>query len=87
MDPSFTHPLIVVDARGPGEWIVSLRGGDRSLHVYRLAPADWLVSEVGRANEGRGIDLRQAIAALSPGVPSPDWWSLAARALEESEEP
>ncbi len=86
MDPSFAHPLFVVDKRGPGEWIVSLPGGDRSLHVYRLAAADWLVSEVGRANEGRGTDLRQAVDALSLGVLSPEWWSMAALALEDGEE-
>ncbi len=85
MDPSFANPLIAVDTCDAGEWIVSLRGGDRSLHIYRLAPGDWLVSEVGRANEGRGTGLRQALAALSRGAPSPDWWGLVARALEDAE--
>ncbi len=75
-------PQVVVDGRAPGEWIVGLPSGGRSLHVYRLAPADWLVSEVGRPSEGRGTDLRQALAALSAGLASPDWWDLVAGALD-----
>lgn len=47
----------------------------RSLHVYRLAAADWLVSEVGRTTEGRGSDLRRALADLSARVPGPGWWA------------
>jgi hypothetical protein len=57
------------------------------LHVYRLAPTDWLVSEVGRGSEGRGRNLRQALAALSAGVSSPDWWDLAVGVLDDEEEP
>ena len=73
---------LVVDARGPGEWIVRVHPHGRSLHVYRLAPADWLVAEVGRGNEGRGRDLQQALAALSAGVSPPDWWDAVAEALD-----
>jgi hypothetical protein len=76
----------LVDVRGQGEWIVGVPAEGRSLHVYRLAPADWLVSEVGRGSEGRGTDLRQALAALAAGVPSPDWWEVLAAALEGDEE-
>jgi len=50
--------------------------------TYRLASADWLVSEVGRGNEGRGRDLQQALAALSAGVSPPDWWDAVAEALD-----
>jgi hypothetical protein len=73
---------VLVDARGPGEWIVGVPAGTRSLHVYRLTPADWLVSEVGRGSEGRGTDLGQALAALSAVVSSsPDWWEAVAGTL------
>jgi len=78
---------IVIDARGPGEWIVGAPSRGRSLHVYRLAPADWLVSEVGRGSEGRGADLKQALAALSAGIPSPDWWDVVAGACDGEEHP
>ncbi len=73
---------LVVDARGPGEWIVGAHPQGRSLHVYRLASADWLVSEVGRGSEGRGRDLQQALAALSARVPPHDWWDAVAEALD-----
>ncbi len=73
---------LVVDVRGPGEWIVGVRPHGRSLHVYRLASADWLVSEVGRGNEGRGGDLQQALTALSARVSAPDWWDAVAEALD-----
>lgn len=76
---------LVIEVRGPGEWIVGAPEGGRSLHVYRLAPADWLVSEVGRENEGRGEDLGQALAALSVGAPPPGWWGLLWGALESSD--
>ena len=56
---------LAVDARGSGEWIVAIPDEARSLHVYRLAPGDWLVSEVGRSSEGRGRDLREALTKLS----------------------
>jgi len=65
---------VVVDERAAGEWIVSLPGGGRSLHVYLLQPSDWLVSEVGRGNEGRGASLDEALAALYAGrVPATHW--------------
>jgi hypothetical protein len=85
--PPSLDQRILVDVGGPGEWIVSLPAGGRSLHVYRLAHADWLVSEVGRGNEGRGTDLRRALAALSADVLSPDWWESVAAALDGGEEP
>jgi hypothetical protein len=78
---------VVVDVRGPSEWIVGVPAGGRSLHVYRLAPADWLVSEVGRGSEGRGADLKQALAALSAGASYPEWWEAVAGALEGDGEP
>lgn len=73
---------IVVEATGPGEWIVGAPPGGRSLHIYRIAPGDWLVSEVGRGNEGRGADIAQALAVLSPGESAPDWWSSVAGLLD-----
>ena len=63
----------IVDDRGPGEWIVNVPERGRPLHVYRLGPADWLVSEVGRGNEGRGPDLKHALAALSARVWPAEW--------------
>lgn len=78
---------IVVEPRGPGEWIVDGPVGGRSLHVYRLAAADWLVSEVGRGNEGRASGLREALAMLSAGVSSPEWWDLVAEALFPAAQP
>jgi len=82
---------LVIDVRGPGEWIVGTPAGGRSLHVYRLARGDWLVSEVGRGNEGRGRDLQQALAALSAGWSTgarvPDWWGLLAETLDGSADP
>ncbi len=77
---------VVIDVRGPGEWIVDTPAGGRSLHVYRLAPADWLVSEVGCGNEGRGRNLEQALAALSAEDSSPDWWDLLADMLDGSKQ-
>jgi hypothetical protein len=65
---------LVIEARGRGEWIVSASDGGRPLHLYRMPGGDWLVSEVGRGNEGRGADLTQALAALGAGVRAPDWW-------------
>jgi len=86
MDPSSLDQPVLVDVRGEGEWIVSVPASDRSLHIFRLAPSDWLVSEVGRANEGRGTDLKQALAALSNGAPTPDWWRLVVGTLDPGEE-
>jgi hypothetical protein len=74
---------VVLDVRGPGEWIVSSPEGGAALHVYRLPAGDWLVSEVGRRSEGRGADLRQALAALAGDSTPPDWWGVAAEALGE----
>jgi hypothetical protein len=73
---------VLVDVRGPGEWIVGVPGSRRSLHVYRLERADWLVSEVGCGNEGRGSDLTEALAALSAAIQPPDWWELVPRVLD-----
>jgi sarcosine oxidase gamma subunit len=81
LQPPSSDESIVVDVRGPGEWIVGAPSGERSLHVYRLAPGDWLVSEVGHESEGRGTDLRQAITVLSAGGSSPDWWGAVPEAL------
>ena len=60
--------------------------GGRSLHVYMLEDHDWLVSEVGRGNQGRGTDLRTALSELSGGATLPDWWDLAVSALSASGE-
>ncbi len=76
---------LLIEVRGRGEWIVDSPAGGRSLHVYRLAPSDWLVSEVGRDSEGRGSDLRQALAALSAGVSAPDWWELLVDTLDRGQ--
>jgi hypothetical protein len=76
---------LLVDVCGPGEWVVRPSACGRSLHVYRLARTDWLVSEVGRDNEGRGNDLEQALAALAVGVRSPGWWKAVAKSLNGGE--
>ena len=78
------HQGVVVEVRGPGEWIVGAPTGGRRLHVYRVAADDWLVSEVGRRNEGRGADLTRAITALSGDGPACDWWRLVPAALEDA---
>jgi hypothetical protein len=75
---------LLVDVRGAGEWIVSASEGERSLHVYRLESDDWLVSEVGCANEGRGANLRQALAALPVDLPPPQWWTLVPGTLDSA---
>jgi hypothetical protein len=75
---------IVVEVWGPGEWIVSSPEGVRSLHVYRLAAADWLVSEVGRTTEGRGSDLQRALADLSSRGACPRWWGYVAADFSKS---
>jgi hypothetical protein len=72
---------VLVDARGPGEWIVFSPEGGRSLHVYRLEPCDWLVSEVGVGNEGRGRDLQRALRMLATAGAPPDWWDAVVGAL------
>ena len=73
---------VVVEAGGPGEWIVGASAGGRRLHVYCVAPDDWLVSEVGLGNEGRGTDLARALGALAGTRPPRDWWRLVPAALE-----
>jgi hypothetical protein len=78
---------VLVDVRGPGEWVVGTPTDGRSLHVYKLGRADWLVSEVGRDTEGRGPDLQRALAALSAGVRAPDWWNAVAQSLNGTEPP
>jgi hypothetical protein len=78
----FSDNRVIVDVRGPGEWILSVPDSGRSLHVYRLEHTDWLVSEVGYGNEGRGSNLKQALAALSVHIPSPDWWELVPGVLD-----
>jgi hypothetical protein len=77
---------VVVDECGPGEWIVDVPRHDRPLHVFRLGPADWLVSEVGRSSEGRGGDLSRALAALADGATLVGWGPLVADALDAGEE-
>ena len=77
------HQDVAVEVRGPDEWIAGAPTGGRRLHVYRVAADDWLVSEVGRRNEGRGADLAQAITALGWDGPACDWWRLVPAALED----
>ncbi|MGO9973567.1 MAG: hypothetical protein ACLP01_12340 [Solirubrobacteraceae bacterium] len=76
LQPDFSESdqPVVVDARGDDEWIAGLATGARSLHIYRLGAGEWLVSEVGRDNEGRGSSLKQALVALSAGTAAPAWW-------------
>jgi hypothetical protein len=78
------HQGVLVEIRGPGEWIVGAPTGGRRLHVYRVADDDWLVSEVGRRNEGRGADLARAITALGGDGPARDWWPFVPAALEDA---
>lgn len=59
--------------------------GGRALHVYTLGRADWLVSEVGRDTEGRGSNLRRALAALLAGVRAPEWLNAIAESLNGGE--
>ena len=67
---------LAVELRSAGEWIVGRDGGDRRLHVYRLGADDWLISEVGRQNEGRGANFKQALIALA-AVGWPAEWAAA----------
>jgi sarcosine oxidase gamma subunit len=76
--PEVQH--IVVEPCGPGEWIVDVPGLRRALDVYQLAPCDWLVSEVGRDNEGRGADLIAALTVLFAGSSLDLWGPLVAGA-------
>jgi hypothetical protein len=69
-----------VHSRGPDEWIVDAPAWERPLHIYRLSARDWLVSEVGRRNEGRGSDFAAALHALRPGDSGAEWSRLAANA-------
>jgi len=73
---------IVLDVRGPGEWIVTTPAEGHALHIYTLSPGDWLVSEVGRDSEGRGANLSRALYALSAGAAAPEWWELVVDALD-----
>lgn len=67
----------------PGEWIAGIGEGVRPLHVYRLASEDWLVSEVGRAAQGRGGRLCDALVRLAATtVPMPGWWARVADAID-----
>jgi hypothetical protein len=73
---------LTIELRAPGEWIVSADGAVRALHIYRLAPSDWLVSEVGRGNESRGPALADALAALAAGGVTLAWWRDVVTALD-----
>lgn len=77
------HQGLVVEARGPGEWIVGAPTGGRRVHVYRVAGDDWLVSEVGRGTEGHVVDVAQALTALAASGSSRDWWRFLPAALED----
>ena len=83
--PSSNDDTLVVDARGVEEWIVRPPSPGRALHVYRVAAGDWLVSEVGRANEGRGADVEQALTALAEVQEPARWWRAVPRALEDAD--
>ena len=85
-DPA-DHQPVFVEVPGPGEWIVGAPTGGRPPHIYRVAPDDWLVSEVGRDNEGRGTDLAAALAALSDTSSAPNWWSAVPSVLDDEDEP
>jgi hypothetical protein len=74
-----TEP-VVVETAAEDEWIVGARA-HRALHVYRFPGTGWLVSEVGRVNEGRGVSLKDALAALAGDSPAPDWWRSVPEAL------
>lgn len=86
---SESDPQVLIDARGSGEWIVSApAGGGPALHVYRLGEADWLVSVVGRGDEGRGRTLHQALEALAAALPAPEgseWWAAVPALIDEGE--
>jgi len=81
------HQPLVVEVPGPGEWIVGAPMGGRQLHIYEVAPGDWLVSEVGRNNEGRGADVAGALAALSDSSSAPSWWRSVPSLLDSGDEP
>jgi hypothetical protein len=83
--PSSNDDTVVVDVHGVGEWIVRPLSSGRALHVYQVAPGDWLVSEVGRANEGRGADVGQALTALAEVEEPAQWWRAVPRALEDAD--
>ena len=73
---------LVAERRGPAEWIVGAPRGGPSLHVYRIGPEDWLVSEVGRSTEGRGRDLERALADLDVAEWPARSWDAVAQALD-----
>ena len=85
--PEHEAPRVLVETAGPGESIAGTSSGGHSLHIYRLAPGDWLVSEVGRRNEGRAATLESAISALPAGGSLPTWWSLVPAALDDEKAP
>jgi hypothetical protein len=76
---------VLVNVRGPEERVVRRPASGRALHVYKLGRADWLVSEVGRDTEGRGPDLRRALAALFAVVRAPEWLNAVATPLNGGE--
>jgi len=71
-----------LEPRGAGEWIARPPEDGPALHIYELAPADWLVSEVGQTSEGRGSDVGSALAALARGGSTPAWWQAVVKALD-----
>jgi hypothetical protein len=79
--PSFDQQ-VNLETRDTGEWIALPPDGGRSLHIYELAPADWLVSEVGDDSEGRGSDVKSALAALAAGRLAPSWWQAVVEAID-----
>ena len=73
-----------LEVRGPGEWIFDDPSWGPAVHVYRLGGSDWLVSEVGRASEGRGSTLVAALGVLRGAQPLPAPWLDLVDALEAS---
>jgi hypothetical protein len=71
---------VVVETAAEDEWIVGAHA-QRALHVYRFPGTGWLVSEVGRVPEGRGVSLKEALATLAGDSPAPDWWRSVPEAL------
>jgi hypothetical protein len=86
-DLSYGPHELVVEASGQDEWIVGTGSSERALHVYRFDASGWLVSEVGRVNEGRGAELADALAALAGGSAIPAWWHSVARAIADQSAP
>ena len=76
---------VVIASPSADEWIVGERRGGRALHIYRVTPTDWLVSEAGRSNEGRGDELERALTALAGDGPGPTWWQSIPALLAEAD--